>query len=60
MQNRICEGKTEKYKEAEMEGEEAKFLPTCWITRAHTRQVLANKNPQVLTLNTHEREQQTL
>lgn len=32
--------------------EEAKFLPTWWITQAHTRQVLANKNRQVLTLDT--------
>lgn len=31
--------------------EERKFLPTWWITQAHTKQVLANKNWQVLTLD---------
>lgn len=35
-----------------MSREEEKFLPTWWITQAHTRQVLANKNWQGLTLDT--------
>lgn len=37
-----------------------KFLSTCWITQAHTRQVSANKKGEVLMLDTHEREQQTV
>lgn len=32
--------------------EEEKFLPTWWITHAHTRQVSANTNWPVLTLDT--------